>query len=72
MPLAGKGLATDRRCYFPLKQPHIADALGITSEHVCRMISRFRKRGILEISGGYLEVFDLDGLERIASPDNWT
>lgn len=68
--MSGKGLANERRCFFPLKQPHIGDALGIRSEHVCRMISRFRKRGILELSNGYLEIFDLDGLERIASSSN--
>ncbi len=68
--MSDKGLANEHRCFFPLKQPHIGDALGITSEHVCRMISRFRKRGILEISSGYVEVFDRDALKRIASPSN--
>ena len=62
------GLAGARRYRFPLKQTHIADALGIGSECVCRTLSRFRKRGILALSGGYVEISDFAELERIGSP----
>lgn len=62
------GLAGDDRYRFPLKQTHIADALGVTPECVCRTLSRFRKRGILALSGGYLEILDFAELGRIGSP----
>lgn len=69
--LSALSLANMHRYRFPVKQAHIADTLGITSECVCRMLSRFRKSGILELSNGYLEVFDFVELERIGSPRNW-
>lgn len=70
--MSAKGLADKHRYRFPVNQSHIADTLGITSECVCRMLSRFRRRGILELSNGYLEVFDFDELERIGSPRRWS
>jgi CRP/FNR family transcriptional regulator len=70
--MSALGLADKNRYRFPVKQAHIADMLGITSECVCRMLSRFRKRGILDLSNGYLDVLDFVELERIGSPKNWT
>ena len=66
--MQAQGLAIDHRYRFPLKQTHIADTLGITSECVCRVLGRLRKHGILALSGGYLEILDFAELERIASP----
>lgn len=63
-----QGLAGEHRYRLPLRQTHIADALGVTSECVCRTLSRFRKRRILALSGGYLEILDFAELERIGSP----
>ena len=48
--MSALGLADKNRYRFPVKQAHIADMLGITSECVYRMLSRFRKRGILDLS----------------------
>lgn len=66
--MQAQGLANDHRYRFPLKQAHIADTLGITSECVCRVLGRFRKHGILALSGGYLEILDSAELKRIGSP----
>lgn len=66
--MQAQGLASDHRYRFPLKQTHIADALGVTSECVCRVLGRFRKHGILALSGGYLEILDSAELERIGPP----
>lgn len=66
--MQAQGLASDHRYRFPLKQTHIADALGVTSECVCRVLGRLRKRGILARSGGYLEILDFAELECIGSP----
>ena len=66
--MQAQDLASNYRYRFPLKQTHIADTLGITSECVCRVLVRFRKHGILALSRGYLEILDLAELERIGSP----
>lgn len=66
--MRAQGLASDHRYRFPLRQTHIADALGVSSECVCRVLGRFRKRGLLALSGGYLEILDFAELERIGPP----
>ena len=56
------------QCYpFPLRQQHIADAVGLTAVHVSRVLSLFRDRGIVELSDGFLKVFNLPEMERIGS-----
>lgn len=52
------------RYRLPVNLPHMADTVGLTPEHVCRMLTRFRKRGIFGLSKGCLEVFDFAALER--------
>jgi CRP/FNR family transcriptional regulator len=51
----------------PLRQQHIAEAIGLTSIHVSRVLSLFRDRGIVELSDGTLQVFNLPEMERIGS-----
>jgi CRP-like cAMP-binding protein len=46
----------------PLMQPHIADALGLASETVCRVLAAMRKDGVLILRGQRLEVLDIDRL----------
>lgn len=44
-------------CYpFPLRQNDMADILGLTSVHVSRVITKFRKAGLIEYSGGNLRI----------------
>jgi len=55
-------------CYpFPLRQQHIADALGLTSVHVSRVIGLLRDRGIVQLSNGVLQVFNPAELKRLGS-----
>ena len=49
----------------PLRQQHIADAVGLTSVHVSRVLGSFRERGVLALTGGRLNVFDVPELERM-------
>lgn len=51
---------------FPLRQHHIADATGLTSVHVSKVLSEFRQNGILTIEGRLLSVRDLVALKRLA------
>jgi CRP-like cAMP-binding protein len=57
----------DQRYPFPLRQQHIADAVGLTSVHVSRVLGLFRDRRLLALSEGVLTVFNPSELERIGS-----
>lgn len=52
---------------FPLRQQHIADAVGLTSVHVSRVLGLFRDRRVVVLAEGMLEVVDLPALEAIGS-----
>lgn len=59
-----RSVIQERRYPFPLRQQDIADVLGLTPEHVSRVITKFRNAGLFEFSGGILQVHDLDALRR--------
>jgi CRP/FNR family transcriptional regulator len=65
--IAARSVISEQRYRFPLRQQHIADAVGLTPVHVSRVLSLFRDRGILELSDGILKVFNLPEMERIGS-----
>jgi CRP/FNR family transcriptional regulator, anaerobic regulatory protein len=50
---------------FPLRQSHIADATGLTTVHVFRVINACRKQGIYAIEDGTLRILDLAALRRL-------
>lgn len=55
-------------CYpFPLRQQHVADAVGLTPVHVSRVFGLLRERGVVSISDGVLRVTDMTELERLGS-----
>lgn len=51
---------------FPMRQQHIADALGLTQVHVSRVLGKFRKEGLIDMSGGKLAIIDAPSLQQIA------
>ena len=51
---------------LPLTQEHIGDATGLTGVHVNRVLSRFRRDGILEFHYRRLKIVDPDRLLEIA------
>lgn len=57
---------------LPLMQPHIADALGLASETVCRTLAAMRKDGVLILRGKRLEVLDIDRLTEEAGVEHDT
>jgi CRP/FNR family transcriptional regulator len=65
--IAARNVVREQRYPFPLRQQHIADAVGLTPVHVSRVLSLFRERRILDVSEGVLKVFNLPELERIGS-----
>jgi CRP/FNR family transcriptional regulator len=52
---------------FPLRQHHIADATGLTPVHVSKVLSEFRRRGLIRISDRTLTIADPAGFRRIAN-----
>ena len=65
------GLAHDNRFALPLTQVDIADATGLTSVHVNRMLKRLRDEELLTFRGGEVVIQDWDRLQRVAefTPD---
>lgn len=54
---------------LPLTQTHIADALGLTSVHVCRTLAELRKDNVLLLRAGKLKVLDMARLREEAGVD---
>ena len=51
---------------FPLRQHHIADASGLTPVHVSKVLSEFRRGGLIKISERTLTILDPAGFRRVA------
>jgi CRP-like cAMP-binding protein len=65
--LAAHNVIRDHRYRFPLRQKHIAEAVGLTTVHVSRVMSSFHERRLIRLSGGILEVLNPTEFERIGS-----
>jgi len=65
--IAEQTVIRGNRYPLPLRQQHIADAVGLTSVHVSRILGVFRDRGIADLSSGVLEVLNRDELARLGS-----
>ena len=65
--IAARNVIREQRYPFPLRQQHIADAVGLTPVHVSRVLSLFRDRRLVTLSEGALTVFNLPELERIGT-----
>lgn len=63
--LKAKGNADDS-FDFPLRQQHIADATGLTTVHVCKILSRMRAADVIVTSGRRLRIVDRAALQEIA------
>lgn len=51
---------------FPLRQHHIADATGLTPVHVSKVLTEFRRRGLISISERSLTILDQPAFRRVA------
>jgi CRP-like cAMP-binding protein len=61
--LRAVGLAEDHSCNLPITQSEFADATGITTVHVNRMLQELRADGLIELKGDRLKVLDWDKLK---------
>lgn len=51
---------------FPLRQHHLADATGLTPVHVNKVLSAFRRSGMIEISDRSLAILDMAAFRLLA------
>ena len=65
--LAKRGMAQDQTIEFPLRQHHVADATGLTPVHVSKVLSEFRRGGLIEISNRSLKILDVARFQRVAN-----
>jgi CRP-like cAMP-binding protein len=63
--LERRGMVRESAFSFPLTQRQIANATGLSPEHVNRVMGAFRRTGLIETQDRSLEIIDLAGLERI-------
>jgi CRP-like cAMP-binding protein len=54
---------------LPITQMDLADATGLTSVHVNRMLRQLRSEGLMTFRGGVVEIHDLARLEQVAEFD---
>jgi CRP-like cAMP-binding protein len=66
--LSQNGVRANHPYPFPLLQRHIADLTGLTPVHVSRVMTQFRKAGLMQLSKRLLTITDLAGVEQIAIP----
>jgi len=63
------GLAEEDGYALPLTQTDLADATGLTSVHVNRMLRRLRDEGLCTFRGGRVTIHDWERLQRAAEFD---
>jgi len=61
--LRAVGLAEDHTCDLPITQAEFADALGITTVHVNRVLQQMRADGLIETNGSRLNIPDWEKLK---------
>ncbi len=56
--LEKSGMVRDQAFNFPLRQTHIADALGLTTPYVNQVLNTFRRKGLISFEKRSLTVLD--------------
>jgi len=64
-----RGNFEGRSCPLPIRQSDLGDAVGLTSVHVCRTLTIFRRLGLIDIAGGRMTIFSPERLAFIAGLD---
>ncbi len=63
------GLVEDHACDLPITQGEFADALGVTTVHVNRVLQQMRADGLIETKGTQLKIPDWDKLKQVGEFD---
>ena len=61
--LRAVGLAEDHACDLPITQSEFADALGVTTVHVNRVLQQLRSDGLIQTQGTRLNIPDWEKLK---------
>ena len=69
LKLQAVGLAGDHRCPMPITQADLADALGLTSVHVNRVLKEMRGRGLITLRSHTLVIEAWDELRTLSEFD---
>ena len=67
--LRAVGLVEDHACELPITQAEFADAIGVSTVHVNRVLQEMRAHGLIELSGDRLFVPDWEALKRAGDFD---
>jgi CRP-like cAMP-binding protein len=67
--LRAVGLAEDHACELPITQSEFADAIGITTVHVNRVLQQMRADGLIESKGTQVKIPDWDKLKQAGEFD---
>ena len=67
--LRAVGLAEGHSCDLPITQAEFADAIGVTTVHVNRVLQDMRANGLIELSGDRLYVPDWEALKKAGDFD---
>jgi CRP-like cAMP-binding protein len=67
--LKAVGLAGDHVCDLPITQGEFADALGVTTVHVNRVLQQMRADGLIELKGDRLTIADAHRLKEAGEFD---
>ena len=67
--LTAVGLADGVTCAMPITQGEFADALGLSTVHVNRVLQALRGENLITLKGSTLTVLDWDGLTRAGEFD---
>ena len=65
--LEARGLVRGESMDFPLRQHHVADATGLTAVHVSKVLTEFRRRGLIDIQDRSLTILSVDEFQRVAA-----
>ncbi len=64
--LRARGLVSDGAFLLPIRQEHLADALGLTHVHVNRTLALLRRLGLIHFERGNMQIRDSNGLHLAA------
>jgi CRP-like cAMP-binding protein len=67
--LRAVGLVKDYSCDLPITQAEFADAIGVSTVHVNRVLQEMRANGLIELSGDRLNIPDWEALKRAGEFD---
>lgn len=67
--LSAIGFSQDHRFNLPITQGALADAVGISTVHINRVIQELRQTGLISWDGGHMQILDWPALKDLAKFD---